>query len=353
MDETLIRLDPNVSVMLGDDGLVLRDHLHRRELAAPDMVLLSQVLAISARPAPRKAWLDTITARLGIDRDAAAGMLDALLAERVLAEDAQEPARNRWAATGWGPAHDYHWHTRALPKPDWSTRAGLDEDVAAMREYVQVEDPPDSYLDRGGDYRIALPPWRGALPARAVSDTVTTGDPGPLGFDELTALLGLCFGQRGARRLPVTGVHVTKSSPSGGSRHPTEAYLLAMDVDGLVAGTYHYSVRDHALDRIDDRHPGEFVARDVVMLRGRLGFRPRAVVLLTSLVERSMFRYRESRSYRVLYLDAGHLLQTFAHAAAAAGRPSYRGYAVRPSAAARWLRVNPLEQIPIAFGALG
>ena len=39
-----------------------------------------------------------------------------------------------------------------------------------------------------------------------------------------------------------------RCNPSSGNLHPTEAYLLSVNVPGLDDGLYHYVSRDHALE---------------------------------------------------------------------------------------------------------
>ncbi|MGH7723474.1 MAG: SagB/ThcOx family dehydrogenase [Candidatus Dormibacteria bacterium] len=223
-----------------------------------------------------------------------------------------------------------------------------------MKRFVAAEPPPRPWLERTGGRRVHLPTVdRGAGSDSRIRDTLVSGHGPDLSVPSLGRLLWLAFGQTGSRRLPVTGHHPRRTSPSGGSRHPTEAYVLVFNVAGVRPGGYHYSVPHHALDEVVPGDPADFFNSDVVMLKGRIAFAPRVAIVLTSVVERSMFRYRDSRSYRVLYLDVGHLLQNLAYLAAAAGRPSYRGYAMRVSAVARYFRLEPLTEVPIAFGVLG
>lgn len=351
----LVRVSPHVDLVTTPRGLVLRDRVRGRELTRDGgMVEIAGLLARASSPIQPAAWLRHAVEGYGLTELQADDLLSSLMRESVLIEVTPElVGRDLWSRGEWEGAYDYHWHTREIPKPDWSSPAGSDADVAMMRGFVKEEHPPSKYWDRPTSRRVSLPREDAtAEPTGPMVDTITSGDPGPLDLSALGHLLRLVVGQSGTRRLPITGEHVTKTSPSGGSRHPTEAHVCVLDVAGLESGTYHYSVRNHCLDVIDHEHPAAFVADDVVMLRGRVGFVPRAAVIFTSSVERSMFRYRDARSYRVLYLDLGHLMQTFAYAAAARGRPTYRGYVLRVGAVALRLGIDPLLHIPIGYGLL-
>jgi hypothetical protein len=55
-------------------------------------------------------------------------------------------------------------------------------------------------------------------------------------------------GPHAAREESGAGAYaVLKTSPSGGARHPIEAYVLVRRVTGIRPGVYHYSVKRHAL----------------------------------------------------------------------------------------------------------
>jgi len=104
-------------------------------------------------------------------------------------------------------------------------------------------------------------------------------------------------------------IGLRKSSPSGGGLHSTEAYLLALHVEGLQKGIYHYQAHNHALTLIKSVDAsslmpalfcGQYFAQDL-----SLG------VFLTSRFDKLWHKYQHSRAYRVALLDAGHLSQTF------------------------------------------
>jgi SagB-type dehydrogenase family enzyme len=104
-------------------------------------------------------------------------------------------------------------------------------------------------------------------------------------------------------------VFLRKTSPSGGSLHPTEVYPLIMNVDGIERGVYHYSVRQHGLERLSDEDPRKFIV-------DACGGQPwvegaAAVFLTTSVVRRVAWKYESPRAFRAICQDVGHLSQTF------------------------------------------
>ena len=106
------------------------------------------------------------------------------------------------------------------------------------------------------------------------------------------------------------GTHVLfKTSPSGGARHPIEAYVLALRVSGLPKGLYHFAPDTGRL------HPvrrGASSSQLVEYLSGQWWFADAAaLVLMTAVLPRVRWRYPHPRAYRSVLLGAGHLCQTF------------------------------------------
>ena len=94
-------------------------------------------------------------------------------------------------------------------------------------------------------------------------------------------------------------------NPSSGNLHPTECYVLASGVDGLVDGVYHYRADLHALEL---RCCFTSVNSDSPSLA--LGF--------TSVHWREAWKYGE-RAFRYCQHDVGHALASISYAAATLG----------------------------------
>ena len=143
--------------------------------------------------------------------------------------------------------------------------------------------------------------------------------PEVLDSGKLTVILSLTFGSTGARR-PRTDAAplLRRSSPSGGGRHPSEGYVLVLDVPGIAPGWYHVTMRPFSLRRLADPPAADLMAT-FGESAARFPFPIRAIVVLTSVFERNMYRYREPRTFRTVHMDAGHLAATMRMAARAAG----------------------------------
>ncbi len=269
--------------------------------------------------------------------------------------DADHEAAREWACAGWQSAFSYHKYTSELPLLDYGSAETARVDRELMASYLASGPPPELYLDRPGEV-LSLPPPQPGRSATTVAEFYAdagSSRPHSLDLAGLSDYCFLCFGETGKVNFPVTGRQLLKTVPSGGSRHPTEAYLLALNVDGVPRGAYHYSVRDHALVRVHPDDPEKVALERCLVHTERLAFEPALVVVLTSRPERSMYRYRESRSYRVLHLDAGHVLYNAAMVARSFGWSSYRAYSPEEHGVEPVLNVNGIAEFTIGTIAVG
>lgn len=125
-----------------------------------------------------------------------------------------------------------------------------------------------------------------------------------LSLEELAYLLWLTQGIQEVvekRGVPLRTV------PSAGCRHPFETYLSVNHVVGLQPGLYRYVSSQHKLValRLDESFNDQLTE----VCLGQRQVKTSAVTFIWAAVPyRTVWRYSE-RSYRYLYLDAGHVCQ--------------------------------------------
>jgi SagB-type dehydrogenase family enzyme len=130
----------------------------------------------------------------------------------------------------------------------------------------------------------------------------------PLRLQDLASLLWITGGVQKWATTEL-GEFALKTSPSGGSLHPIELYVLARRVERLGAGFYHYSGADHRLRRLT-RH--DRAVRIEQYLPQQPWFEDSAaIVFLVAHYERYLWKYDYPRAYRAPFIEAGHLAQTF------------------------------------------
>lgn len=126
---------------------------------------------------------------------------------------------------------------------------------------------------------------------------------------EFATLLDLSFGVQQWDRVPKLGKLAQKTSPSGGSLHPLEAYLMVRKVEGISPGIYHYDAIGKGLKKV---RLGVTAKELQKYLAGQWWFRDAAfVVCLTAVFARTQWKYDYARAYRAILIEAGHLSQTF------------------------------------------
>ncbi|MBV8514156.1 MAG: SagB family peptide dehydrogenase [Acidobacteria bacterium] len=173
----------------------------------------------------------------------------------------------------------------------------------------------------------------------------------PVPLPALGSLLGLTFSIRNWVKLPRIGSIAVKTSPSGGSMHPIEAYVLARNVDGLAAGFYHYGAADHRLELLK----GGATSRDITRLLanqwwyGSSGF----VVFLTAVFERTRWKYDYARAYRAVLIEAGHLCQTFCLTATSMGLAPFSTMAFADSKIEKVLGIDGISESALYVTGVG
>ncbi|MEO7132789.1 MAG: SagB family peptide dehydrogenase [Vicinamibacterales bacterium] len=167
----------------------------------------------------------------------------------------------------------------------------------------------------------------------------------------LGTVLAQTFGVSRRAAVAGQGPVILRRSPSGGSRHPIEAYLLAWNVDGLKAGAYHYD--SETLELVDLGR--SISSNDIAPLLAHQTYfrRAGAVVVMCPVFARTMWRYGHSRAYRTVLLDAGHLGQTFCLVATALGLAPFTTMAFSESGLEQLLGLDGVRECPIYVAGVG
>jgi SagB-type dehydrogenase family enzyme len=142
---------------------------------------------------------------------------------------------------------------------------------------------------------------------------------GPIALDALAALLGAGYGVVDAGSpSDHTPTFPHRTVPSGGGLYPLELYVLALDVDDLSPGVYHYHPLRHRLELLREG-PVQGLLAPALVLDSFVD--ASAAIVISGVFWRSRFKYG-LRGYRFTLLEAGHVAQNLVLAATALGLQS-------------------------------
>jgi putative peptide maturation dehydrogenase len=314
-----------------------------RAVSLDELAFLSQL--------PTDRW--TPIAELMVDP----GLLQSLALEGfvVCDEDSGELAElrrrdDRLAESGWSPyAALYHSQSR------WR-----DVDIACAEGRRPSRKPPPAFHavpEALGILELPLSQREDGLFRRLVERKTTRSfDPQrALARDDLSTLLYYTFGCHAYTRVADEIALLKKTSPSGGSLHPVEVYPLAIDVEELEAGLYHYRADRHALELVERLDADTARERAVLYLAGQTYFASAKVLLiLAARFPRSFWKYRSStRALAVLFMDAAHLSQTLYLVCEELGLGAFVSAAVNSANIEDDLRLDAFEQGVLAVCGCG
>ena len=292
-------------------------------------------------------WIgrDVLDARFG--HDAVEALLAAGLLLAAQEDDGHADGDADFRAQGWHPpAAVAHMAARweGIDGPKGMAEAGVDTSEGLVRRHGLPPPPVEPCVSP--ESQLALPRIE-RDDFDALLDTRTTCrnyDPeAQVPLAAFSQLMARVFGARGTGH-PVPGFDVYKrTSPSGGSLHPTDCWLIVQRVEGIAPGLYRYRIDTHALEPVipaiappqpgdagtmplGDATPRAWTADELqafarIAVAGQDFFASAAVLcVLAPRFHRNFWKYRNhAKAYRVCVLDVGHLSQTLQLCATQAG----------------------------------
>jgi SagB-type dehydrogenase family enzyme len=245
---------------------------------------------------------------------------------------------------------------------------------SAARDLRYLESPAmaDAFLIRRVAEERRPPPFkrypdalRTPLPARGPSGpdaaplgqvlaerrTVRAFSRKPVPLQDLAAVVRGTWGRTGWLQTVLVGRVATKTSPSAGALHPIECYVLAWNVRGLRPGIYHYDVAGDELRRLRSGDCRAAAVRAASGQRwvGGAGF----LCVMAAVFKRTLWKYELENAYRSLWLDAGHLGQTFCLLCTARGLGPFTTAAMQDSRIEKLLDLDGVMEFPVYLCGAG
>lgn len=297
---------------------------------------------------------------LSFSRDNAEELVDEGLASEVFVAaeggEKQTERLRRWSRMGWRDAADFHLGTSELPfRPDTADGELYDRAYETMLRNTSIvgEQPAPDY-SRGLDYStVAVAPRSDLSLDEVLSGHEPInyfGDP-DAGADNVLAALADAVGVQ--KEVDVRlGTHYYKAFPSGGARHPLEVYLVIKNLDGLAPGVYHFHALAKGFELLRAGDVGAEIDRACFGKGGILS--AGAVAVVTARWKRHNWKYRYAKSYRMVLLEVGHLIQALSLSLAAYGVRGYFCPSINDAALRELLRIDDdVEESPMYAIGLG
>jgi len=253
-----------------------------------------------------------------------------------------------WSA--WLPEGSFHFSTKDA--------AFIPDNKLNFRQWKAIlpKTPPPKIFKTVKGAKKTLPPVRAfadsefirVLKARRTHRQFSKRD---VTLEAVSRLLSLVWGVTGYSNFSMFGKLLLKSSPSGGARHPGEVYVMALRVEGLRQGLYHYHPARHHLRRINTNATHErawqYCARQAYVKDAA------ALFLMTAVFRRTMWKYHFARAYRVVLLDAGHLCQTFCLVATWLGLAPFCTAALKDTLIEEDLKIDGISESILYVAGVG
>ena len=126
---------------------------------------------------------------------------------------------------------------------------------------------------------------------------------------------------------------------------------MALRVDGLERGMYHYQARDHRLAKLPAKVSPRMAS---AYCAGQPYFAGAAALfIMTAVFARTMWKYGRARAYRVVLLETGHLCQTFCLTATRLGLAPFSTAALKDSLIEKDLGIDGISESVLYVAGVG
>jgi len=141
-----------------------------------------------------------------------------------------------------------------------------------------------------------------------------------------------------------------RTAPSAGALYPIETYMVVNDVKSLESGVYHYAIKSHQLELLQQRDLRHQIA--AAALGQDMCATAAAVFIWTAVFERCKWKYGQ-RAYRYIYLDAGHIAENLALAAVSLNLGTCEIGALYDDHVNAIIDINGIEESTICMAVVG
>jgi SagB-type dehydrogenase family enzyme len=258
----------------------------------------------------------SVSVATGLGEEQGRQFVENMIAAKVLVPNGDQVTERdhliKWGRFGWRDAADFHLATFGLRFiPDEVDGVSYADYFARMVEDTEsagAQPPPATVRD---GLRLPSPDVE-EISTATLDDVLASAEPinrfegARVTYSEIMPPLRKSFGvQRTVGGL--LGPHHLRSYPSGGARHPFEAYVVSKGIDDLPVGVYYFDPISAQVVSVPDHGDAEQIDTACFGKGGILT--AGAVIVVTCRWLRHSWKYRYDRSYRMLMLEVGHIVQ--------------------------------------------
>jgi len=153
---------------------------------------------------------------------------------------------------------------------------------------------------------------------------------------------------------PQLGSRMLRPFPTAGARSELEIYVISVDIFGLERGAFYFDAMSHRLLRLrdPDDHYAQIIRSVHAAAGGKLSRDPAAVLLITAVFERVLWKYRDL-GLSLIYKDVGALFQTLDMVATALDLAPCAIGSGDEAENSRWLGLDPLCESQVGCFVVG
>jgi SagB-type dehydrogenase family enzyme len=313
INSTLSYLQTNITTKLRFPSPMTKNYwaieeLSEKKLYAVPFIGILMVVAC-AKPISKSTLFELLISKLHIHIEQLENMLKSLISKNIIIPSEKQKDYRllfdnflNWIKAGWNDAANYHFFTWDAPFLDYTKEGeGHDIDRKKMVKYQSLQPDIQRYKEYNTPFKnILLPHLNFSLSTNQVQSCTIS--------ERIEHLLSFTFGKTGEKPCHWSDVPlIRRTSPSGGSRHPTEGYFLSLNLQSINQGFYHIQTDPISLCLIS---MDNYCFFEDFKIEADSNSQILGAIVLTSVFERNMYRYREPRTFRTIHMDIGHILAT-------------------------------------------
>lgn len=239
----------------------------------------------------------------------------------------------------------------------WDLTSGLFHFTVSDNEFASPEDAVKSQLEKmeferspplswdHGAKKISLPTQSSNLfELMAKRRTNRTSQGKAISLRELGECLFSGLGITGYVQTE-TGMLPLGMTPSGGARNPYEAFVFVNRGKDVERGIYHYSASDNSLLPLN--RDLDLPLFSTLLANQTWADDMAVVVVLVAVLERTMWKYPDPNAYRVILIEAGHIVQNIMLAATNLGLSACPTAAMSHRIVSECLGLTNITHVPI------